>query len=90
MIVIGVVFLLLGLLGMLAGLGILWRQQWGRVLGFILAVLSMMMGLVSLIAYKPDGDGTAFIAFGATEILYGTLLFVVLIKNGAAFSRPRV
>lgn len=90
MIVIGVVFLLAGLLGVLAGLGILWRQQWGRVLGFILAVLSMMMGLVSLIAYQPDADGNALIAFGATGIVYGTLALVVLIRNGAAFSRPRV
>ena len=89
MIVIGVGFLLLGLAGMLAGLGILWRKQWGRVLAFIMAVLSVMVGgLVSLSAYKQDAAGNA--AFGATEILYGILAFVVLIKNGAAFSRPRV
>ena len=88
MIVIGVVVLLVGLAGALAGLGILWRQQWGRVLAFIIAVLSVMVGgLVSLIAYKQDAAGIA--TFGATEILYGMLAFVVLIQNGAAFSRRR-
>jgi hypothetical protein len=59
MIVIGVVFLLLGVPGMLAGLGILWRKQWGRILAFIMAVPAIMVGLLTLSAYKQDAAGNA-------------------------------
>ena len=39
-------FLPLGILGLLAGSGILLRQQWGRILTLILAVLAILLGLV--------------------------------------------
>ena len=83
MIVIGVVFLVLGVTGMLAGLGVLWRKPWGRILAFILTVPAIVVGLLSLSAYKQEAAGNAtLIAFGATEILYGVLTLVILIKNG--------
>ena len=91
MIMIGVVVLLLGVPGMLAGFGVLWRKQWGRILAFVFAVLVIMVGLLALSAYNRDAAGNAtFIAFGAAEILYGILALVVLIMNGVAFVRPRV
>jgi hypothetical protein len=90
MIVIGGGFLLLGVPGIVAGLGILWHKQWGRVLAMILAVVSIMVGLLSLSACKQDGAGNAtLIAFGAAEILYGILALVVLIRNRTAFTRRR-
>lgn len=37
LIVFGVAFLILGILGLLAGVGVLLRKQWGRILTFIMA-----------------------------------------------------
>src|SRR5205823_530582 len=53
-VVIGVVFLPLGALGVLAGLGVLWRKPWGRTLALILAVPASLLGL--LWAGGADGD----------------------------------
>jgi hypothetical protein len=85
-IVIGVTFLPLGALGVLAGLGVLWRKPWGRILGFILAVPATLLGL--LWASGADGGATE-IALGAAQVLYGILAFLILIRKGAEFSRPR-
>jgi hypothetical protein len=91
MIVIGVAFVPQGILEMLAGSGVLWRKQWGRILTFIVAVLAILWGVASLGAYTQDANGNAFfIAFGAIQILYGILAFVVLIQKRGEFSRPRV
>jgi len=87
MIVFGVAFLPPGILGLLAGLGILLRKQWGRILTFILAVAAILLGLVWV--GGSDQEATD-IAIGAAQILYGILAFVILIKKGAEFSRPRV
>jgi hypothetical protein len=86
-IVFGAVFLLLGILVLLAGVGLLWRKQWGRVLTFILAVVAILLGL----AWALGGDqGARDVALGATQILYGILALVILIQKGAEFSRPQV
>ena len=71
----------------LAGLGALLRRQWGRILTLIMSVLAILWGLAALGAYE---KGTSYIAFGAAQILYAVLAFVILVKNGAEFSRPRV
>jgi hypothetical protein len=47
----GGAFLLQGVPMMLAGLGVLLRQQWGRILTFLMAVLAIVWGLASLGAY---------------------------------------
>jgi hypothetical protein len=85
-IVVGVAFLPLGALGVLAGLGVLWRKPWGRTLAFVLAVPAALLGL--LWAGGADGDATE-IALGAAQVLYGLLTLVVLIRKGAEFFRPR-
>jgi hypothetical protein len=86
-IVFGAVFLLLGILALLAGLGVLWRKQWGRILAFIVAAVAILLGLV----WVGGSDQEVFdIAVGAVQILYGILAFVVLIMNGVEFSRPQV
>src|ERR1700730_5571553 len=51
-IVVGVAFLLTGVLGMVAGLGVLWRKPWGRILTFLAAVLAVLWGLASLSFYN--------------------------------------
>ena len=87
LIALGVVFLLLGILGLLAGLGVLLRQQWGRILTFIVAVAVILTGL--LVVSGSDQEPTD-IAVGAGQILYGIAAFVILITNGAEFCQPRV
>ncbi len=82
-VVIGIAFLVSGVLGILAGLGTLSRQQWGRILTFITAALAMLLGLLSLSAYD---EGAVEAVLGAVQLLYGILAFVILIKNGAEFS----
>ncbi len=88
---IGVASVAAGILGMLAGLGVLWRKQWGRILTVIVAVLALIWSLAFLDAYIQDADGKVFmIAFGAAELLYGIVAVVLAIKNGSAFSRSRI
>lgn len=89
MIVIGVAVLLQGVLGMLAGLGILLRKPWGRILTFIMAVLAILWGLLFLSGYQDPDPSYTEIAIGAAQVLYGILALVVLIMNGAEFSRSR-
>lgn len=86
LVAIGVAFLPLSLLGLAAGSGALLRQQWGRILTFILAVLAILLGLI----WAVGGDREAAdLAFGAAQISYGILAFLVLIGKGAEFIRPR-
>jgi hypothetical protein len=87
---LGVAFVPQGILEMLAGLGVLLRKQWGRILTFIVAVLAILWGLACLGAYKQDtAANTVFLASGAAQILYGILVFVVLIQKRTEFSQLR-
>ena len=84
-IAVGVASLLLGLVGLLAGVGLLLRKPWGRVLSFPLSVAAILVGLV----WVGGGDQRATeIALGVAQILFGVLTFTVLVRNGAEFSRP--
>jgi hypothetical protein len=85
--VIGVGFLLPAILGLHGGLGTLLRKQWGRSQTLILAVLAILLGLLWVCGSNKDATD---IVLGATQVLYGVLAFVILIRNGAEFSRPRV
>jgi len=85
-IAVGVAFLLLGLVGLLAGVGVLLRKQWGRVLTFSLAALAVLLGVV----WASGGEqGATEVALGMAQVLYGILAVVILIKNGAEFSTRR-
>ena len=74
---------------MLAGVGVLLRLQWGRILTFIVAIVAILWALDSVDAYRYQEDvyrwKTALIPFAAAQVLYGTSAVVVLIKNGATF-----
>jgi hypothetical protein len=94
-VVIGILMLLLSVLGIFAGVGVLLRKPWGRILGIILAVLATLHGtnLVISLGFSANAESKTgvvlgIISFGAGHILYGLLAVVILIKNGAAFSRP--
>jgi hypothetical protein len=86
-IALGVAFLPPGILGLLGGLGLILRQQWGRILTFIVAVVPILLGLIWVVGSNWDATD---IAVGAVQLLYGILAFVILIMNGAEFSRPRM
>jgi hypothetical protein len=91
--VIGFALLLQGSVGILAGLGVLWRKQWGRIGTFILAALAILWGLLFMGGAFEGGafeHGISYIALGAAQLLYGILAFVILIQKGAEFSRFRV
>jgi hypothetical protein len=87
---VNIAFGLQGILGMLAGSGVLLRLHWGRILTFIVAIVAILWALDSVDAYKHQDDDyqwkTALIPFAAAQVLYGILAVVILIKNGAAFS----
>jgi hypothetical protein len=91
--VIGALLLLQGVVGILAGLGVLWRKQWGRIVTFILAILAILWGLL-FISGAFEGcsfeQGPTNIVVGGVQLLYGILALVILIQRGAEFSRPRV
>jgi hypothetical protein len=87
--VIGVALLLQGVVGILAGLGVLWRKQWGRIVTFILAVLAILWGLLFMGGAFEGGafdQSATYIGLGAAQLLYGILAFVILITKGAEFS----
>jgi hypothetical protein len=87
----GVPALLLGGFGLLAALGLLLRKPWGRILTFLLAGLTLLWGPLCLVAVLTDGAGNleaADVAAAAAPMLYGVLALVILLRNGAEFSRP--
>jgi hypothetical protein len=83
-IIVGLAFLPAGVLGLLAGLGVVLRKQWGRVLTFNLAGLAVLLGLLWVGGSDHDAPD---IAVGAVQVLYGILAFVILI---ALDRHPRV
>lgn len=84
LIVIGLAFLLFGVLMFLAGLGIIWRNEFARIVALILAVFVVLLGLVLAIGGNRDAES---IAIGAVQICYGILAFVALISRRVEFGR---
>lgn len=89
---IGAVLLLQGVVGLVAGLGVLWRKPWGRILIFLLAMLAILWGLLFAGGAFAGAfeQGAIALALGAAQLLYGIFAIVILIQKGAEFSRPRV
>jgi hypothetical protein len=85
-IVVGVAFVVPGILGILAGTATLLRKPLGPGGTFIFAVFAILWGLAFLVLHD---EGMTLIVLGAAQILYGVLAFVVLIANRAEFARSR-
>jgi hypothetical protein len=77
-IVIGIAFLPLGILGLLAGLGSFLCKQWGHILTFILASLTILLGLIWISGVENVLQDTTDVALGAAQLLYGILAFFIL------------
>jgi hypothetical protein len=83
LIVVGVLFLLLSVVVLLAAVGVLWRKQWGRILTFIVAVPAILLGLLCLTGVQDFVQDATVLAIGVVQILYGILALVVLsMKRG--------
>ncbi len=75
---VGIAFLPLGILGLLAGLGVLLRKQWGRILAFVLATLAVLLGLIWFSGVENVIEDTTDVGLGAAQLLYGILAFLIL------------
>jgi len=78
--VVGVAFLVQGVLGVAGGLGLLFRKPWGRIPTFLLAVLALLWGVLCYATYGLDVTG---IVIGSVQVLYGIFAVVTLFKSGA-------
>jgi hypothetical protein len=86
-IVIGIAFLPLGILGLLAGLGVLLRKQWGRILTFILAMLAILLGLIWVSGVENVLQDATEVALGAAQLLYGILSVLFLMFDSPGVRR---
>ena len=85
-ILLGIAFLMPGILGLLAGSGVLARKPWGRILTYIFAVPAILLGLLWISGVQDVVQDATDLAVGAVQMLYGIMAFVVMILNGAEFS----
>jgi hypothetical protein len=87
---VGIAFAFQGILGILAGAGILLRLCWGRVLTLIVAGVAILWAVESLnavITQPFDYEWwMALIPFAAVEVLFAFFAIRTLVKNRAVFS----
>lgn len=84
-IAIGVAFVLNGVLSVIAGIGVLRRKRWGRILALVLAGLAVLTGAPALFV-SFDGSGTATdLALVVAQLVYAVFALVVLATRGGEF-----
>jgi len=86
-IVIGLGFVLYGLLGLFAGSGVIRRKRWARTATFFIASLAVLFGLMSVNVSSDQGMSGLDVAVTAIQVAYGILALVVLARNGSEFRR---
>jgi hypothetical protein len=79
-IAVAIAVILVGVLRIVAGVGVIQRRQWGRILTLILGGLSAVLGILDFISGNPIG--------AVLDIAYAVFVFVVLLnaKFAAEFS----
>ena len=90
---IGIIFALQGLVAMVAGAGVLLRRRWSRILIYILAVITIIWGVLfsGIGIFNPKADGyLSFIVVGVAQFAFGILASMVLIKNATEIIDVRV
>lgn len=85
--IVGWLLLVPALLGLVAGLGLLLRKQWGRFLGFSFAGVAMLLGVILLARGAQEFED---VALGTVQVLFAILVGIVLVLKGAVFSTARV
>lgn len=78
-----VVALIVGILSIIAGIGVIKRSNWGRVLALIVAVLAILMGVLAGIGAVQQPDAVIW-AITLIYFAYGVVLFILLLSGGAA------
>jgi hypothetical protein len=79
---LGVFFTLLGLLMTAGGWGVFRRHQWGRVVTFVLALITLLWGFSIMVV----NVGSAFnILYGLYLMVYGAMAIVILFKRSKEF-----
>lgn len=79
----GVLLLLQGAAGMVAGTGVLQRKPWGLVLAAILAILSLLWAGPLLFSIQTDA-GLGIL--GAVQAAYSIAVLVILFRHRAEFA----
>jgi hypothetical protein len=86
-VVFGVALLVQGVPQVVAGMGVMLRRPWARVLTLVMAVPTALWGIVLL----ATGNSTAStIVLGVVQVAYGVLAWAALMSYGTEFSRERV
>ena len=80
--VVGVLFAIQAGLTVPAGLGVILRRGWGRILTFIVASLAMLWGAAFIAVTTAD---SLYLALGLAQIAYGLFAILVLATNGDEF-----
>jgi hypothetical protein len=78
--------MLWGLPQFIAGLGVIFRKGWGRVLAILFGFLGILAGLGGMLSYQ---QGQVMVVYGLVTLVYGivTLAFLLPGKYAAEFRR---
>ena len=83
--VLSIVYLLLGLMAVAAGIGLLKQKQWARWLTYPVAILIVGSGLLF---FRSNDLGAITVLLGLLQLCYGPFAFIVLITPGRASHGP--
>ena len=82
------ILIFLGALQLIAGAGVMAHKSWGRWLGFLLAVLGLIVSIFAFsIGYAIAGGFTLSVIIGVVFIVGYVLIVLALIGGGAHFRR---
>jgi len=86
-VVLGVLFLVYGLGELIAGVGVLLKRQWGRLLGLVLSIIAgLLTTLVLLGSLSADNARGGLVLFLVFTIAYWFIVYA-LATGGRAFRR---
>jgi hypothetical protein len=85
--IVGIVLLVQGILTGIAGVGVMQYQRWALVLTLILAVPTILWGVLLLTSEELD---VSSVAIGVGQIVYGIAAIGILSTRGGAFSPTAV
>lgn len=81
--IVGGVIVALGLVQLIAGVGILLSREWGRFSGIVVSILWLLLGLLIVVGgvASPDPDGGSALVTGIViSALYGYCLVVLAVR----------
>jgi len=83
----GILFVL-GALQLLSGVGVMAHRSWGRWLGFLLALLGLIVSIFAVsIAFALAGGFTLPVIIGVVLLIGYVLIILALIAGGSHFRR---